>query len=77
MNWELAFGVATLVAVILGAFLARYRELLKESREFYDAVKEARADNKITWDEMDLILKEGKDVAQVIGEIVRLVNKKY
>ena len=61
-----------LTVIALGAVLflgGYYWKLKKEITEFVDVIQLALADNKIAKEELDTIIKEGKDVSATLKEL--------
>lgn len=76
MNWEIAFGIAMVTLVLIGAYVKHLQSLVKESKELYLAVKDAIADRDITREELRTIFKETQDVGEVILSIAQLFARK-
>ena len=64
---------ALTIAVVI---IIRLQRGLKEVKELYMVIKGALADGKITKKELDSIFKEAKDVADVVLEMVALINRR-
>lgn len=76
MSWEIAFGIAMVTLVLIGAYVKHLQSLVKESKELYLAVKDAIADRDITREELRTIFKETQDVGEVILSIAQLFARK-
>jgi len=59
-GYEIALIVLGILTLILGGKL---RAVVKESKEFFQAVEDALADRTLTRTELTGIIKEAKDVA--------------
>jgi len=67
MSWqEIALIVLVVALLVASGFIKRLTTQLKE---LLDCFSEAIQDDRITKEEWDSILKEGKDVVGVIAEI--------
>ena len=58
-------GVLGVVSMIFGAQLAKAKNVIKELKEFFEAIEEALADGKIDRLEAKTIAGEGKDIINV------------
>jgi len=72
-GFEIALIVLAIVTLIMGGKL---RAVVKESREFFSAVEDALADNKITRAELTRIVKEAKDVGVASRELIGLILRR-
>lgn len=74
IDWILiAEIVAAVVLVALGGGIWK---LKREIEELIAAFSTAIADGEVTREELDLIIKEAKDVKNIVFELAKLVAKK-
>ena len=62
--------VSSILVVLAGILGFSYKKLLKELRELFDAIKQARRDGKITPEEMANIISESRDIVTALKDIV-------
>ena len=74
MNWyEIGLLVLAVVLLLSGGYI---RKLTKEMKELVDTFSAAIADDEVTKEELDAIIKEATDVKDVVVEIAELLFKK-
>ena len=73
MDW---YQVALIVSVVL-LFVAggRIKQLTKEVKDLVDVFSAAIADGEISKEELDSIIKEAKDVKDIVAEITRVLAR--
>lgn len=72
INWaEIAGGVLLLASILFGFKLRQAKKLLKELAEAITALSDAVADNKITNDERNNMLKQFGDVIKAAQKLFR------
>lgn len=74
MEWyEIVMLVLAIVLIIAGGYI---KKLISEMKELLDSIHVALADNDVSKEELETIIKEAKDVKDVILEIAKLLIAK-
>lgn len=74
MEWyEIVMLVLAIGLVITGGYI---KKLVKEMKELTDTIYTAIQDEDVTKEELEAIIKEAKDVKDVVVEIAELLVKK-
>lgn len=72
-GYQIALIVISVLLVLAGGYI---KLLSREVKELFSTISEALQDNKITPEELSQILKEGKDVKDVIMKIAYEIGGK-
>ena len=70
MDWQIVIWI---IMVLLLALAGGYiKKLVKESKELFEALHDAFADDRIDDVELAKIIKEGRDVKEILFSIAKL-----